>query len=208
MLKKKNFIGISQAQGGTGNSLSKNRNKLVTNCIPVYETQRTYKIHKRNFINTLVTIRCPPYCWCQQWSGTRIDPRLIAGHPSAGGCRSHSPCRTSTQSVSHMKASRPRRYRIQAVLKKRCRMGKFGYLENCMSSSTYKDIIIFFASKEGSALSNNETYTVKRVDEVVRHLHLVTQDQFTQILKKVSDIPKENFTINIELFRHFSQVSN
>jgi hypothetical protein len=45
------------------------------------------------------------------------------------------------------------------------------------------------------------TYTVKRVDEVVRHPHLVTQDQFTQVSKKVSDIPEENFTINIELFR-------
>jgi hypothetical protein len=44
-------------------------------------------------------------------------------------------------------------------------------------------------------------YTVKRVDEVVRHPHLVTQDQFTQVSKKVSDIPEENFTINIELFR-------
>jgi len=42
--------------------------------------------------------------------------------------------------------------------------------------------------------------TVKRVDEVVRHPHLVTQDQFTQVSKKVSDIPAENFTINIELF--------
>jgi hypothetical protein len=51
-------------------------------------------------------------------------------------------------------------------------------------------------------------YTVKRVDEVVRHQHLVTQDQFTQVSNKVSDIPEENFTINIELFRQFSQVSN
>jgi hypothetical protein len=51
-------------------------------------------------------------------------------------------------------------------------------------------------------------YTVKRVDEVVRHPHLVTQDQFTQVSKKVSDIAEENFTINIELFLHFSQVSN
>ncbi len=50
-------------------------------------------------------------------------------------------------------------------------------------------------------------YTVKRVDEVVRHPHLVTQDQFTQVSKKVSDIPEENFTINIELFRqNFSNV--
>jgi hypothetical protein len=45
------------------------------------------------------------------------------------------------------------------------------------------------------------SYTVKRVDEVVRHRHLVTQDQNTQISKKVFDIPTENFTINIELFR-------
>ena len=53
-----------------------------------------------------------------------------------------------------------------------------------------------------------ESCTVKRVDEVVRHPHLVTQDQFTQVSKKVSDIPEENFTKNAELFRHFSQVSN
>ncbi len=46
----------------------------------------------------------------------------------------------------------------------------------------------------------------KRVDEVVRHPHLVTQDQFTQVLNKVSDIHGENSIINIELFRHFSQV--
>ncbi len=44
------------------------------------------------------------------------------------------------------------------------------------------------------------TFTVKRVDEVVRHPHLVEQDQITQVSKKVSDIPEENFTINIELF--------
>jgi hypothetical protein len=44
-------------------------------------------------------------------------------------------------------------------------------------------------------------YTVKRVDEVVRHPHLVTQDQNTQVSKKVSDIPEENFTINIKLYR-------
>jgi hypothetical protein len=53
-----------------------------------------------------------------------------------------------------------------------------------------------------------ENDTVKRVDEVVRHPHLVTQDQNTQVSNKVFDIPEENFTINIELFRHFSQVSN
>ncbi len=44
------------------------------------------------------------------------------------------------------------------------------------------------------------SYTVKRVDEVVRHPHLVTEDQFTQVSKKVFDIPAEDFTINIELF--------
>ncbi len=43
-------------------------------------------------------------------------------------------------------------------------------------------------------------YTVKRVDEVVGHPHLVTQDQFTQVSKKFSDIPAEDFIINIELF--------
>jgi hypothetical protein len=49
--------------------------------------------------------------------------------------------------------------------------------------------------------------TVKRVDKAVRHPHLVTQDQITQVSKKVSDIPVENFTINIELFRqNFSNV--
>jgi hypothetical protein len=47
--------------------------------------------------------------------------------------------------------------------------------------------------------------TVKRVDEVVRHPHLVTLDQNTQVSNKFFDIPVENFTINIELFRHFSQ---
>ncbi len=49
--------------------------------------------------------------------------------------------------------------------------------------------------------NKKEDYTVKRVDEVVRHPHLVTQNQFTQVSKKVSDIPEEYFTINIELFR-------
>ncbi len=43
-------------------------------------------------------------------------------------------------------------------------------------------------------------HTVKRVDKVVRHPHLVTQDQFTQVSKKVSNIPEEDFTKNIELF--------
>ncbi len=50
------------------------------------------------------------------------------------------------------------------------------------------------------SLNTKFIYTVKIVDEVVRHPHLVTQDQFTQVSKKVSDIPAEIFTINIELF--------
>ncbi len=48
---------------------------------------------------------------------------------------------------------------------------------------------------------SSKACTVKRVDEVVRHPHLVTHDQFTQVSKKVSDIPEENFTINIKLFQ-------
>jgi hypothetical protein len=47
----------------------------------------------------------------------------------------------------------------------------------------------------------HSAYTVKRVDEVVRHPHLVTQDQKIQVSNKFFDIPVENFTINIELFR-------
>ncbi len=43
--------------------------------------------------------------------------------------------------------------------------------------------------------------TVKKVDEVVRHLHLVTQDRFSLVSEKVSGIPEDNFTINVELFR-------
>jgi hypothetical protein len=41
--------------------------------------------------------------------------------------------------------------------------------------------------------TGDESFTVKRVDEVVRHPHLVTQDQFTQVSKKVSDIPEDQF---------------
>ncbi len=44
------------------------------------------------------------------------------------------------------------------------------------------------------------TCTVKKIDEVVRHLHLVMQDQFTLVSEKVFGIPEENFTKNIELF--------
>jgi hypothetical protein len=49
-------------------------------------------------------------------------------------------------------------------------------------------------------MANIKLYTVRRVDEVVRHQHLVTQDQFTQVSKNFSNIPAEDFTINIELF--------
>ncbi len=40
-------------------------------------------------------------------------------------------------------------------------------------------------------------YTVKKVDELVRHPHLVTQDQFSLVSEKVSGIPEDNLTINI-----------
>ncbi len=43
--------------------------------------------------------------------------------------------------------------------------------------------------------------TVKRFDEVVQHLHLVTQDQFSLVSKKYSGIHEENCNINIEVFR-------
>jgi hypothetical protein len=43
--------------------------------------------------------------------------------------------------------------------------------------------------------------TVKRVDEVVPHRHLVTQDQTTQVSNKFFHIHEENLSINIELFR-------
>jgi hypothetical protein len=43
--------------------------------------------------------------------------------------------------------------------------------------------------------------TVKKFDEVVRHQHLVTQDQFTLVSKKDSGIPKDNFHKNNEVFR-------
>ncbi len=44
-------------------------------------------------------------------------------------------------------------------------------------------------------------HTVKKFDEVVRHPHLVTQDQFSLVSKKDSGIPDDNFNINIEVFR-------
>jgi hypothetical protein len=43
-------------------------------------------------------------------------------------------------------------------------------------------------------------FTVKRVDEVVRHPHLVTQDQFALVSEKVFGTPEDNLTKNIELF--------
>ncbi len=58
------------------------------------------------------------------------------------------------------------------------------------------------SGKMGINKKNSHIYTVKRVDEVVRHPHLVTQDQNTQVSNKFFDIPVENFTINIEFFRH------
>ncbi len=44
--------------------------------------------------------------------------------------------------------------------------------------------------------------TVKKFDEVVRHPHLVTQDQFSLVSEKDSGIPEDNFNINIELLRY------
>jgi hypothetical protein len=44
-------------------------------------------------------------------------------------------------------------------------------------------------------------YTVKKFDKVVRHLHLVTQDQFSLVSEKGSGIPEDNFIKNIKLFR-------
>ncbi len=45
-----------------------------------------------------------------------------------------------------------------------------------------------------------EAYTVKRVDEVVPHRHLVMQDQTTQVSNKFFDIHVENSIINIDIF--------
>jgi hypothetical protein len=44
-------------------------------------------------------------------------------------------------------------------------------------------------------------YTEKKFDEVVRHLHLVTQDQFSLVSKKDSGIHEENCNKNIEVFQ-------
>ncbi len=51
--------------------------------------------------------------------------------------------------------------------------------------------------ESGELSRTSVTVTVKRVDEVVRHPHLVAQDQKTQVSNKFFDIPVENFTINI-----------
>ncbi len=44
-------------------------------------------------------------------------------------------------------------------------------------------------------------FTVKKFYEVVQHQHLVTPDQFSLVSKKDSGIPKDNFNINIKVFR-------
>jgi hypothetical protein len=68
-------------------------------------------------------------------------------------------------------------------------------ISNCSQAvKVYSDLILL------QCVLSPSRNTVKRVDEVVRHQHLVTQDQFTQVSKKVSDIPAEDFTKNIELF--------
>jgi hypothetical protein len=43
--------------------------------------------------------------------------------------------------------------------------------------------------------------TVKKFDEVVRHQHLVTKEQFSLVSEKDSCIHEENCNINIEVFR-------
>jgi hypothetical protein len=61
------------------------------------------------------------------------------------------------------------------------------------------------SSSASSKSSQSGNYLhCKKVDEVVRHLHLVTQDQFSLASENVSGIPGDNFTINIELFRQTS----
>jgi hypothetical protein len=57
---------------------------------------------------------------------------------------------------------------------------------------------IKYGGLKGEQIS--KIHTVKKFDEVVRHLHLVTQDQFSLVSKKVFGIPADNFTINIKLF--------
>ncbi len=49
--------------------------------------------------------------------------------------------------------------------------------------------------------SNSLMYTVKKFDEVVRHLHLVTQDQFSLVSKKDSGSHEDNCIKNIEVFQ-------
>jgi hypothetical protein len=54
----------------------------------------------------------------------------------------------------------------------------------------------------------NIQYTVKKFDEVVRQMHLVTQDQFSLVSKKYSGIHEDNCNKNIEFFQQTSQMSN
>ncbi len=70
-----------------------------------------------------------------------------------------------------------------------------------MGSTVHRMQSSFRGANEAYQDILQKSYTVKRVDEVVRHRHLVTQDQNTQVSKKVFDILTENITINIELFR-------
>jgi hypothetical protein len=50
--------------------------------------------------------------------------------------------------------------------------------------------------------------SVKRVDEVVRYPHHVTQDQFSLVAERVLGIPEDNFTTNIKFFNRILHVSN
>jgi hypothetical protein len=58
------------------------------------------------------------------------------------------------------------------------------------------DLKLFLTDKIGIALH------CKKVDEVIRHPHRVTQDQFSLVTEKVSGTHEDNFTINIEFFQH------
>jgi hypothetical protein len=74
------------------------------------------------------------------------------------------------------------------------KMSKFMYiyLGGIPSSSIQHSFSRSESFKKGKKPGLLHTYTVRRVDEVVQHQHLVTQDQFTQVSKKFSDIPAED----------------
>jgi hypothetical protein len=64
-----------------------------------------------------------------------------------------------------------------------------------------RDVHVCTLRKEKKLTFTDAGFTVKKFDEVVQHLHLVTQDQFSLVSEKDSGIPEDNFKINIDLFR-------